>query len=413
MRPVASLLQGRFRPVVLAVLVGLPLVPALVVPVVRYGDASDYVMMAFSLARDRDLRYDERDLARVLASRPPGTDYPAGMFLIRTGPNVLMMGAHSFLYPLVAVPFTLCGYRGFALLNALLLAGAVALAMRQWGWRRDSVVLVPAAFYLSAAFDYVIWPSAETWLLFLSTAFLVCCHEKRFVLAGLCLGLGVATQPPMGLWALVPLVQTLQRRVKGGQLALLLGSAAVAALPQFAYNVLVLRTPQPAWLGIHTPPRFLYYPLAFPTEARFSRPLHAVAYNRFSRLGFVDPADLFAAMFSPTMGLVWFYPFSLLAAVRLVRERRGGLPALASLAVLLAFCTAGQLATHQVGLRYLNAVYPALILGFTSFKGDRLERALVAVAVLMGLTFLLFPRANSQELISQKAVIASLFARRG
>ena len=395
-------------------LASLPLLMSLVIPVTRYGDASDYVMMAMSIGHDGDLTYDAVDLERVMASRPPGTDYPAGMFLLRDSAGSLHVGGHSFYYPLLAVPFCLLlGFRGFGVLNGLLLGGSIVLVARSvspehrtggWAWAVSGVCC-------SAAIDYTIWPMAETWLLFLSTAFICAYRRRAFWIAGGLLGLGAATHAPMALWAALPAVDCLRRRIRPLDILVLGGCTLMMAAPQAVYNLRVSGVLHPAWLDLRTASRFLYYPVAFPGQEQFDRASHTVTFTRFPRLGHISLRDVVAALVSPKMGLVWFYPLVLLAAVRMWRERRGGATLAAAGLVLVAFCTAGSLSSHQVGLRYLNPVYPAFLLGFQTFRWDRLERVLLVIGLLLGLTFVLFPRANSSELISQKAVLTALLYR--
>ncbi|MBN1422981.1 hypothetical protein JXA88_00355 [Candidatus Fermentibacteria bacterium] len=406
--------MNRTARVVLVLAAAAPLVMSRVVPVVRYGDASDYVMMAMSIARDGDLRYDDGDLQRILADRPPATDYPAGMFLVRDRVGGLHIGGHSFYYPLIATPFYMAfGFRGFALLNALLLGVSCFLVSRHfqrtgyWG----SVVWAAAGILCSASATYTIWPTSEVWLLFLSLAFLSAYQSHRIAVAGSLLGLAAASQAPMGLWVVLPVADWIRGRLGLRDLVRLGVLALTLAAPQVIHYALVSGRAHIAWLDLRTSSRFLYYPVAFPGQAHFDRAAHAVAFSGFSRLEHFHPGDIVRALVSPRLGLLWFYPLSALAVLRMWRERQGGLAAGAALVVLAAFCTAGQLTSHQVGLRYLNPVYPALLVGFRSFRWDRVERALLVIGVLLGLSFLFFPRANSSELITHKAVPTTVLYR--
>lgn len=396
------------------ILASAPMVLALAVPVVRYGDASDYAMMAMSIARDRDLRYERADLERVMATRPVGTDYPAGMFLIRDRTGTLRIGGHGFSYPLVAAPFYLVfGFRGFALLNALLLGICMIMAAEHVAARgtQEGWMWAVAAVCFSAAFDYTIWPTPETWLLFLGAAFLFAYGRRRFLIAGACLGLAAASQAPMALWAALPIIDLLRGEIRLRDTVGLVVAASALLAPQLVYNVVTSGTMHSAWLDLRSPARFLYYPLAFPGQEHFDRASHAAAFARFSRLEHARLGSMVAAVVSPRMGLLWFYPLSALAILRMWRQRQGGVALIAAGLVLAAFCTAGQLESHQVGLRYLNPVYPVLLLGFRSFRWDRVERALLVAGVVLGLTFALFPRVNSRELVSRKAVPAALLYR--
>ena len=89
------------------------------------GDEATYVAMALSIAHDGDLAYTREDIARFFRVYGRGPD---GIFLkpgrgAATAPNRLFFGK-SYLYPLVAAPFTrLAGLNGLLAFNVLLLAG--------------------------------------------------------------------------------------------------------------------------------------------------------------------------------------------------------------------------------------------------------------------------------------------------
>jgi hypothetical protein len=110
-----------------------------------WGDGATYYAMAWSLARDFDLRFDEGDLARVRSEYPDG---PQGLFLKRASGGLTVDGAagfpwlrrvrpdegrlyyaKAFVHPLVAAPLVaLLGTRGLLLANGVLLSAALWLA---------------------------------------------------------------------------------------------------------------------------------------------------------------------------------------------------------------------------------------------------------------------------------------------
>ena len=110
-----------------------------------WGDGATYYAMAWSLARDLDLRFDAEDLARVRAEYANG---PQGLFLKRASGGLTidrsagfpwvrrvrrdegrLYYAKAFAQPLLAAPLVaVLGTRGLTLVNGLLLSAALWLA---------------------------------------------------------------------------------------------------------------------------------------------------------------------------------------------------------------------------------------------------------------------------------------------
>ncbi len=378
----------------------------------RCGDAGDYVMMAASIAEDGDLYYAPGDLSRILTERPLGTDFPAGMFLLRNESGTCYVGGHSFYYPAVAAAFfKVFGFFGFHVLNALLWAGTVLFLAkhlaRSMGIRRGWVLAV-IGLWFSAAYDYVLWQTPATWMLFLSSGFLFFFLRRRYLISGVFLGLAAASQFPLVFWIFLPLLELARGKIWTRHVLILCGAAVLCFLPQLLYYRMVFGTAHAAWLDFGTGARFLYYPFQFPGQEQFDRAAHSVVFARFSRATHFRIQDLFTSLVSPRIGLLWFYPLSVFAMWRMVRERRGATLMLAAFSILVAFCTAGKLESHQVGLRYLNPIYPALLFGFRSMEPKRLDRLLIALAIIFGLTFALFPRANSAENYQEKMTVGTM-----
>lgn len=106
------------------------------------GDEGTYMAMTESLVRDGDLRFDEADRARTVTAEEPGR---RTLILQRTGRGIAY--SKPILYALVAAPFlSVGGEAGLLVLNALALAGALALAarvlIRWWGGRAAAWTLL-------------------------------------------------------------------------------------------------------------------------------------------------------------------------------------------------------------------------------------------------------------------------------
>ncbi len=133
-----------------------------------WGDGATYYAMAWSLAHDLDLRFDERDLARIRAEYPNG---PQGLFLKRASGGLTVDGAagfpwlrrvrpdegrlyyaKAFVHPLVAAPLVaLLGTRGLLLANGVLLSAVLWLAfvvLQRRGMGPGAAVGVAVALFL-------------------------------------------------------------------------------------------------------------------------------------------------------------------------------------------------------------------------------------------------------------------------
>jgi hypothetical protein len=186
-----------------------------------WGDGATYYAMAWSLARDADLRYEARDLERVRLEYPGG---PQGLFLKKSSGGLTVDGsagfpwvrgvrpeearlyyAKAFLYPLVAAPFVaVLGTRGLTLANGVLLALALALAasiLRRRGFGAWSVAAAATMLLLTVAPVYLVWPSPEVFGLTLATAGLWAWASGRPILSAILFGAAGYLKPPNLLMA--------------------------------------------------------------------------------------------------------------------------------------------------------------------------------------------------------------------
>jgi hypothetical protein len=215
-----------------------------------WGDSATYYAMAWSLARDGDLRFDEADLARVRTEYPSG---PQGIFLKRASGGVTvdvaagfpwirrvrpdegrLYYAKAFAHPLVAAPLVvLLGTRGLTLANGLLLSAALWLAwlvLRRRGmgpWAALAVALALLAFTVTPL--YLVWPTPEIFGLTLITAGLAAWAAGRPLLAALLFGVAGYLKPPNVLMAaplgLEPLLPRAGGRLLGAGSGSRLGAA--------------------------------------------------------------------------------------------------------------------------------------------------------------------------------------------
>ncbi|HEX9186352.1 MAG TPA: acyl-CoA reductase, partial [Vicinamibacteria bacterium] len=147
-----------------------------------FGDGATYYGMAWSLARDLDLRFEARDLERIRTEYPGG---PQGVFLKRaSGGLTLDAGAgfpwvrrvradegrlyyaKAFAHSLVAAPLVaVLGTRGLVLANGLLLSAALWLAfglLKRRGLAPWPAAAAAAALLLLTVTPvYLVWPTPE------------------------------------------------------------------------------------------------------------------------------------------------------------------------------------------------------------------------------------------------------------
>jgi hypothetical protein len=228
-----------------------------------WGDGATYSAMAWSLARDGDVRYEAADLERIRAEYPGG---PSGVFLKRAAGGITLDAAAGFpwlrrvradegrlyyakslAYPLLAAPLVaLFGTRGLTLANGVLLALALTLAtatLRRRGLLPGPALAVAVSLLLLTVTPlYVVWPTPEILGLALATAGLWAWAADRPLLAALLFGVAGYLKPPnllmaapLGLAPLLPrgadsFSQDLGRRIAEALRRGLVMCAAAAAL---------------------------------------------------------------------------------------------------------------------------------------------------------------------------------------
>lgn len=166
-----------------------------------WSDGATYYSMAWSLARDGDLRYEPEDLARVRQEFPGG---PQGVFLKRS--NGKLYFAKAFAYPVVAAPFVLLfGTRGLLLTNALCLGAALLLGYvlaRRRAEPLRALALTAGVFLFGVTPVYLVWPQPELLNLALISAALAAWRIERPLLSAVLFGIATYSKPTNLLVAL-------------------------------------------------------------------------------------------------------------------------------------------------------------------------------------------------------------------
>ena len=175
-----------------------------------WGDGATYYAMTWSLARDLDVRYEARDLARVRHEYPRG---PQGLFVKRASGGLTLDSEGSFpwvrrvrpeegrlfyakgvAYPVVAAPLVaILGTRGLLVTNALALGLALWLGygvLRRRGLCAGLSLATVAVLFLGTVTPlYLFWPTPELLGLALVTGGLSAWFSGRPVLSAVLFGL--------------------------------------------------------------------------------------------------------------------------------------------------------------------------------------------------------------------------------
>jgi hypothetical protein len=207
---------------VVAMLVGLALATDLPAVSQRsfWGDGATYYAMAWSLARDLDVRFEGRDLERVRREYPEG---PQGLFLKRASgglavadslPWIRRVGADerrlyyakALAYPLMAAPLVaIFGTRGLLVTNALLLGLALGVGygvLRRRGLEPAAAVATALVLLLGSVVPvYLFWPTPEIFGLGLIAGGLAAWAAGRPLLAAALFGVAGYVKPPNLLMA--------------------------------------------------------------------------------------------------------------------------------------------------------------------------------------------------------------------
>ena len=403
------------------------------------GDEGTYVAMTASLVRDGDLAFGEADAAWARA----WPERPAPLILERTPRGVAY--SKPVLFPLLAAPFyAAAGRAGFWILNALVLAAALALARAALARRAGGEAALSTVLLFTAAstiVPYLAWQMTESLQVALATAGLALAlagelgpppatargtaerllASPRAPWAGAALlGLLVALREPNAAVAAVPALAALgARRLRR--------AAALAAVAAAAYGLLVLVT----WglTGAPNPyktPRSTFlaetgYPL--PSEPQAMARFEPIGHLATSRLGLVpelEPAlSAYATLYffvGRHSGMLVYLPAALaLLAAAVAGSDRAGRAALAGFAAAAGFYLVWWPTNYFggetcVGNRYLLAAYPCLLFAPARLPSARWRAAAWAVGFVVAASALVsVGRTRELERSSQNHAYAGLF----
>ena len=128
-----------------------------------FSDEASYYAMAYSLAFDGDIRYEQKDLERVYARGYTGG--PSGIFLRRDADDGNLYYAKAFVYSLAAAPFVrVFGDNGFFIFHAVLFAAVLAAGyayLRRTSPSSTAALYAITYFVASISLLYFFWIMPE------------------------------------------------------------------------------------------------------------------------------------------------------------------------------------------------------------------------------------------------------------
>ncbi len=416
-----------------AALLALPLaVPRPGVPPTPKADEPAYIMMAASLAEDRDLVCDLGDVRRIVDEFPY---LPVENLIVMSadGWQTVHFGK-PYIYSLLAAPaYALFGLPGMVAFNMALLVAMIwlgALYLARFNPDGRAAAFAVAFFLLSTAWIYVFWLHPEMLNMFAAMAclYLVFCPpEERLPTAGrlrrlgqalagaaarpawsgAALALGVYNKPVMAALAL-PALWELQRRRGWKAVATWIVGLALALSAIAGVSAALTGRPS-AYLGVARGGVKIDDPAAFPETIdglrRFSeRRADSATSNSWQwifRLPEMDFHELAENgryfLVGRHTGLVPYMPFAVLALLLFLfvdpRSASRWLLVLALAVVAVFFLVWIPFNWHGgggfVGNRYFVVVYPAFLFLVTRVRPGWLTPAgCAAGALLLGPIFL-------------------------
>jgi hypothetical protein len=365
-------------------------------PLLRVGDAADYILATESLRYDHDLRYTREDLLRHLALKPAGFDSPAGLHTAVGRGGAVWLGAHhSFYYSVAALPlYAAFGYRGFYLTNGLLFvlfALCLYWHLRRWNRPPTAWAWLLLALVFSASWTYVAWIHTEVFYMALLGFAMYLWRTGRPVWAALALGIAAGAQPILALLAPGLLYLVWRERGRSKEIG------ALAAIPAMAAIVAVL--------AVAAAPQGLFNLYAFGR-------LHPMLGTETVGLGYVSWGRFVRSWLDPAAGIVWFYPAIGVALLEAPRNRRTLIVVLSALAVILGSGVSIAWFSHQVGLRYGSYVFPLFLFLVEKVDLARPRNLLAWCAVVFAGTGLAInPIGNSAMSPREKTFLPFALAR--
>ena len=374
-----------------------------------WGDEGTFLAMMASLVEEGDLRFDERDLARIRQAEGGRTH----VILQRDGDGVAY--SKPVIYALAGVPFyALFGEAGPILLNAIAIAIAIAFAfayLRRFAGRGQAALVLVTFVGGAVLLPYVAWrmtdllQAAVSWIA-LMLAFAgdrgrtpsargpldrLLAWQGAPILGAVLLAGVVSMRISNGvLLAAAVMATLLQRRLRSALVLSLAAGVAYLSLAGLTMSFTGTANPYRAQRATFTPA--IGYPAGADAEAAAER-FDAVPARERTRLGSYSDGrriaySTFYFFLGRHTGLVCYFPAALIFLIFALRHAdRVAWAALIALAGGIAFFLVWRTGNYFggdtfIGNRYLLPLYPLLFVALPRLPGGRWLTAAWALAGL-------------------------------
>ncbi|MFZ6034766.1 MAG: hypothetical protein ACOYUB_01275 [Patescibacteria group bacterium] len=335
--------------------------------ITRKGDGVEYMMTTEALFFDKSLTFTDNVLQRHRALKPssidnggysvnPGRDskyYLTQHPLYYSALTVPLYGLLHFIHPKVA-------YYSFYLINFLFLLATVLVLIYffkkifKYG---NYLFLVFAYFFFSTVIPYMLWPHPETLIFSCVTLFFFFLYGlRRPILSSVFLGVAVGQSLVLIFLTLNLVYHLLFIERKSRWFKIVASGIMFSTIASFHYLV----------------------------SYAYTGNFFSLVYN--STLSFIALKDVVYAVFDPAVGLIWFYPMVVFSLFFSKKEIKTLIVIGSAFLSLLFYMVNLQFYTHQVGLRYLNYIYPAF---FFILDVEKIKKNLLLVMVFVGISGML------------------------
>lgn len=329
----------------------------------RKGDGVEYMLATENLVVDYDIKLTNENIVRYETERPRGLD-TSGLNTNTGIEGGQYLTQHPIYYSLFSAPlFALTylfnhkmAYLSFFWTNIIFLCAAVMALIYYYKKTLKSknyLIIVISFILFSAMIPYVFWQHPEMFIfttLTLSIFYVV--GHKNIILSSIFFGLTIGQS-----LVLFPFISILIHEV------LTSGSITWRRRVNLLFKV----------IGITILIASLHYVLTFYLTGRFF-PL-----GNFATYSILALKDVWRALIDPAVGIIWFYPMVIAAIIGFKRNVKTYLILGSALVSLTLYMINNQFYTHQVGLRYLNYIYPAFLFIFEPSKLFRRRTLFVGI----------------------------------
>ena len=308
----------------------------------RKGDATEYMLQTETMFFDHNLKFTNEIYNRHLQLKPGSLD---GVGYVKNlgKDGSYYLTQHPIYYSLFSVPLyglfyfinPRLAYISFFVTNLLFVMAVVFYLiyyLKNTLKIKDYHLLTVAYIFFSTVFVYIFWHHPETFLFFTVSSFFFFLYvKKKPVIASLFLGLSIGQSLVLvflGLnlaYYLLSKNKNIRELIKNSTFSFI----AIVSVASIHYLVSYILTGT-----------------AFSLQSNASYSL-------------LTMKDIVPALFDPSVGLVWFYPMVILSILYAKKDLKTLIVFISVFLSLLFFMINKQFYTHQVGLRYLNYLYPA------------------------------------------------------